>query len=162
VRPGSRPTTSSYSCRPYLHGNNETCTFAVPAAGTYYVMLRAYTSYTGVTLRGAYDLGVPPGDPYLTISVPVTNLVGASGSNKYWRVARTAGQRLTVRISGGTGDADLYVRFGSRPTTSVYLCRPYLTTNNETCTVDDTSAGDYYIMLRGYRSYSGVALVATD
>ena len=28
-------------------------------------------------------------------------------------------------MSGGTGDADLYVRAGSKPTTSTYDCRPY-------------------------------------
>ena len=33
---------------------------------------------------------------------------------------------------GGTGDGDLYVRFGSQPTTSAYDCRPYASGNAET------------------------------
>ena len=33
---------------------------------------------------------------------------------------------VVFTISGGTGDADLYVRRGSAPTTSTYDCRPYL------------------------------------
>jgi hypothetical protein len=37
---------------PYTTGNNETCTFNAPAAGTYYVNVRAYAAYSGVTLTG--------------------------------------------------------------------------------------------------------------
>jgi vibriolysin len=155
---GTKPTTTSYSCRPYLNGNNETCTFANPAAGTYWVGLRAYSAYSGVTLTGTYANSGGGGDPYLTNGTPVTGISGATGNNKYWRIAVPAGKTLTIQINGGSGDADLYTRFGSRPTTSTYSCRPYLNGNNETCTITNTSAGDYYIMLRGYSSYSGVTL----
>lgn len=54
---GSKPTRTSYTCRPYLKGNNETCTFNNAAAGTYWVGLRAYTAYSGVTLTGTYSSG---------------------------------------------------------------------------------------------------------
>jgi serine protease len=50
TRAGSHPTTTAYDCRPYKVGSNETCTYSAPAAGTYYVMLRGYTAYSGVTL----------------------------------------------------------------------------------------------------------------
>jgi vibriolysin len=162
VQAGSKPTTSTYQCRPYLNGNAETCTINNPVAGTYWVGLRAYSAYSGVTLKGVYTAGGGgTGDPYLTNGTPVTGLSGATGSAKYYRVAVPAGKTsLTVRISGGTGDADLYTRFGSRPTTSTYSCRPYLNGNGETCTVTNTQAGDYYVMLRGFRAYSGVQLVA--
>jgi vibriolysin len=162
VRRGSRPELSVFDCRSWGSTNAESCTFPQPAPGTYHVMLNAYTSYSGATLTGSYDLGPPPGDPYLVSGVPVANLTGASGSNRYFRIAAVPGRPLTIRIAGGTGDADLYVRFGSRPTTATYNCRPYLTTNNETCTFISPSAGDYYIMLRGYRAYSGVTLAGTN
>ena len=84
-----------------------------------------------------------------------------SGSAQYWRINTPAGKTLTITISGGSGDADLYTRQGSRPTTSTYLCRPYLSGNNETCTVTSTTAGDYYIMVRGYSAFSGVSLKAS-
>jgi vibriolysin len=162
VRRGSRPTESTYDCRSWSSTNSERCPFAAPVAGTYFAMIDAYRAYSGVTLTGSYDRALPPGDPYLTAGVPVPNLSGASGSNKYWRIARTAGRTLRVRISGGSGDADLYVYFGSRPTTSTYLCRPYTAGNTEACSFSNTVAGDYYILLRGFTSYSGVTLVATD
>ena len=158
---GTKPTTTSYQCRPYINGNNETCTFSPPQAGTYWVGLRAYTTYSGVTLKGTYSTGGGGGDPYLTNGVPVTGISGATSSNKYWRVTVPSGRTVTIRISGGTGDADLYTRFGSRPTLTTYACRPYLNGNNETCTHTTTSAGDWYVRLRGYTSYSGVSLVAS-
>jgi len=161
VLSGNKPTLTSYSCRPYLNGNSETCAFVNPAAGTWWAMLNAYTNYSGVTLTGKYASGSPAGDPLLTNGVPKTGLAGASGSKSYWRINTPAGKTLTVRISGGTGDADLYVRFGSRPTTSTFACRPYLNGNNETCTVPNTLAGDYYVMVRGYTAYSGVSLVGS-
>ena len=54
VRLGAAPTTTSYNCRPYLSGNNETCTFAAPTAGTYYVRVRAYSAFSGVTLSTSF------------------------------------------------------------------------------------------------------------
>ena len=100
----------------------------------------------------------PTDDIVLTNNVPVTALSGAADSDKYFKTDVPAGKRLVFRLSGGSGDADLYVRLGGRPTTSSYLCRPYLNGNNETCTISSTAAGDYYIMLRGYTAYSGVTL----
>lgn len=161
VQVTNKPTTTSYVCRPYRAGNVETCTITNPAAGTWWVGLRAYTAYSGVTLKGVYATSTPGGDPYLTNGVPVTAISGASGSTKYWRVAPGAGKTLRISISGGSGDADLYTRFGSRPTTTTYSCRPYLNGNSETCTTTNSVAGDYYVMLRGYTSYSNVSLVAT-
>jgi len=68
---------------------------------------------------------------------------------------------LTIRISGGSGDADLYTRFGAAPTTSSYDCRPYESGNNETCTYNNPQGGEYSIGIRAYRTFSGVTLNAT-
>lgn len=160
VSSGTKPTLTSYQCRPYKSGNAETCTFSPPTAGAYYVMLHGYSAYSGVTLTGKYEASTSTGDPYLTNGVAVTNISGASGSAKYWRVNTPSGRSLSIKISGGTGDADLYTRFGSRPTTSTYSCRPYLNGNTETCTTSSTQAGDYYVMVRGYTAYSGLQLIA--
>jgi hypothetical protein len=91
----------------------------------------------------------------------VTGIAGASASAKYWCIAAPGAKTLTLRISGGTGDADLYTRQGSRPTTSTYDCRPYLSGNNETCTWTAPTAGTYHVRVRAYSSYSGVSLVGS-
>ncbi|CAD0349345.1 S8 family peptidase [Xanthomonas hortorum] len=53
VRAGSAPTDSTYTCRPYRSGNAETCTISAPS-GTYYVRVKAYSTFSGVTLRASY------------------------------------------------------------------------------------------------------------
>ena len=155
---GSAPTTSTYDCRPYLTRNNESCSVAAPQAGTYYIKVHGYSSYASVTVKASYSTGGGTGG--LQNGVPVTGISGSAGTKKYYTVTVPSGSNLTIAMSGGTGDADLYVRQGSNPTTTSYDCRPYLYGNNESCTFTGAS-GTYYIMLNGYSSFSGVSLQAT-
>ena len=67
---------------------------------------------------------------------------------------------LSVQISGGSGDADLYVNYGSTATTSAYDCRPYLSGNTESCTFDSPAAGTWYIGVSAYSTFSGLTLEA--
>jgi serine protease len=165
VRYGSAPGTTSgtYDCRPYLSGNNETCTFATPQAGTWYVTLRAYSSFSGVTLRGSYSTGGGGGN-VLQNGVPVTGLAATTGNSVSYTMTVPAGAtNLVFRIQGGTGDADLYVRRGSPPGTAsgTYDCRPYLTGNNETCTFSSPQSGTWYVTVRAYSTFSGVSLTGS-
>jgi hypothetical protein len=55
----------------------------------------------------------------------------------------------------GTGDPDLYVRFGAKATPTSYNCRPYLATANETCAIDTPAGQDKaFVMVRGYAAGS--------
>ena len=158
VRFGSQPTTSTYDCRPYLNGNAETCNITNVQAGTYHVMIRAYTTYSGVSLTGSYT---EPGSGGSGGTFSQSNLSGSRGSWKHYTIEVDAGMAtLNVDMSGGTGDADLYVRFNAQPTTSSYDCRPYKNGNAETCTFTNPSAGTWHISVRAYRTYSGVNLNA--
>jgi vibriolysin len=95
----------------------------------------------------------------LNVNLPSVSTGGVSSN--YTVTIPSGTTKLTVTISGGTGDADLYVRAGSAPTTSSYNCRPYRSGNSETCTFNNPTAGTvYYINVRAYRSYSGVNLKA--
>jgi serine protease len=67
-------------------------------------------------------------------------------------------ETLTVSISGGSGDADLYMKFGSQPETDSYDCRPFRNGNGETCTFNNVSGGTFHIGIRGYTNYSGVTM----
>jgi serine protease len=94
--------------------------------------------------------------------IAVSNLVGAGDSMTYYLLTVPPGLYATgqVRIYGGTGDCDLYVRHGSRPTLADWDYSPYLNGNNESVTITNPAAGDWYIMLHGYQAYSGVTLIA--
>ncbi|MCW8108029.1 S8 family serine peptidase [Alteromonas ponticola] len=93
------------------------------------------------------------------VSGQLTNLSGSWGTWKRYTWDIPAGvTTMTVSISGGTGDADLYMRLGAQPTTSSWDCRPYKNGNNETCTFTNPSSGTWHIGIRAYSSYSGVTM----
>ncbi|MFE3971992.1 S8 family peptidase [Stenotrophomonas sp. YIM B13575] len=102
-----------------------------------------------------------PGGTVLQNNVPVTGLGAASGASLSYTVNVPAGSaQLRVAISGGSGDADLYLRQGSAPTDTVYTCRPYQSGNNETCTVNSPAAGVWHVRVKAYSTFSGVTLNA--
>ena len=153
VRFGAEPTTSTYDCRPYRSGNSENCSFSAPQEGRYYVMIRAYSSYSGVQLIADYDESTGGN------SFEETNVSAAQGNWQHYTLNVPAGSTsLNAEITGGTGDADLYVRFGAEPTTSTYECRPYKWGNEETCTVNNPQAGTWYISVRAYSAFSGLTV----
>lgn len=102
-----------------------------------------------------------PGGNVLQNNVPVTGLGAATGAELNYTVAVPAGStQLRVAISGGSGDADLYVRQGSAPTDTTYTCRPYLSGNSETCTINSPAAGTWYVRVKAYSTFSGLTLNA--
>lgn len=98
----------------------------------------------------------------LTNGVPLSGLSAAINASVNYTLQVPAGaSNLSIQSSGGSGDGDLYVRYGSAPTTATFDCRPYLTGNNETCTFPTPQAGIYHVMVRAYSAFSGVSLVGT-
>lgn len=90
----------------------------------------------------------------------LTNLSATTSNWLHYTITVPAGMSsMTAAISGGTGDADLYVRRGARPTTTTFDCRPYLQGNTESCSFTNPQAATYYISLRAYSTFSGVTLV---
>ncbi|QSX30447.1 M4 family metallopeptidase [Shewanella cyperi] len=106
--------------------------------------------------------GPDPEAQALTNGVSVDNLSGSSGSKRYFTLDVPAGaSNLVFNMSGGSGDADLYVKFGSAPTSTSYDCRPYSGGNNESCPMNPANEGTYWVMINGYSSYSGTSLVGS-
>jgi hypothetical protein len=162
VRKGQLPTTSDFDYRPYGTGNNEEAVITKSTAGTWYIMVRGYQAFSGVTLVATFDTVSPDGVVALQNGVPVTGLAGLASSETFFKIEVPADQtQLEIAMSGGTGDADLYVRLGDKPTTKDWDYRPYRLGNKETVTIDDPKPGTYYIMIRGYIPYTGVTLQAT-
>jgi Zn-dependent metalloprotease len=155
---GSAPTLSSYDCRPYKAGNSESCSVAAPQVGTYYIKVHGYSSYSSVTVKASYTTGGTGGGTTDSVSLPTVST--GNWSATYTETVQ-AGHTVKFAISGGTGDADLYVRAGAEPTTTSYSCRPYLTGNNESCTFTPSTTTTYYIKVRAYQTFSGVTLTET-
>ncbi|MEQ1504785.1 MAG: M4 family metallopeptidase [Myxococcota bacterium] len=91
-----------------------------------------------------------------------SNLSAAVNAQTNYQFVTPAGATsVKFATSGGTGDVDLYVRFGSAPTTTTWTCRPYTSGNAEECVFTPPQAGTYYVMLHAYAAYSGVTLTAS-
>lgn len=160
VSAGSQPTTSTYDCRSWATGNTESCSFATTQAGTYHVLVHAYSAFSGASLVADYTEATSGGGTGGSATVP--NLSANKNSWLNYTLDVPAGMStLVVDIAGGTGDADLYVRFGADPTTSTYDCRPYKTGNAEVCTFNNPQAGTWHIGIRAYSTFSGVTLNAS-
>jgi len=93
----------------------------------------------------------------------VSNISVATGawSCDYTLSVPSGATGLKFSMSGGTGDGDMYVKFGSAPTSTTYDCRPYLSGNAETCNITTAQAGTYYVKIYGYSAPSGVSLVGS-
>ena len=99
-------------------------------------------------------------DGVLENGVAVGGLAADTGSQLSFTMEVPAGATdLSFETSGGTGDLDLYVRFDSVPTTSVYDCRPYQSGNSEICNITNAQAGTYYVEARAYLTFSEASLI---
>ncbi|QRK05779.1 M4 family metallopeptidase [Archangium violaceum] len=142
-------------------------------SSTTFAQAKTYTESAAATLYGsgsaeqaavtkawqAVGVGVAVASTPLSNGVAITGISGASGSEKHYYLDVPSGKAVTFTLSGGSGDADMYVKFGSQPTTSSYDCRPYKSGNSETCSfAAKTTSGRYNVMLRGYSSYSSTSL----
>ncbi len=109
---------------------------------------------------GDCDTGPKP-TKELTNGVAATGISASTGQDVIYTLDVPAGStNISFNTSGGTGDADMYVKFGADPTDSSYDCRPYENGNVEACTGTQTG-GKYHVRLKAYSSFSGVSLTGS-
>lgn len=134
-------------------------------SGVYTLEVRGYSTST----TGAYQLvieGLSTSEPEPTPEpepepevIAEVGLNGGRLSEQTFTLDVPAGQSTVEFVmTGGTGDADLYVRFGDAPTVSDYDCRPYRSGNDESCSFSNPAGGTYHVMVRGYSAFSNVTL----
>ena len=160
VKFGSKPTLSSYDCKSTSSSSNENCDISTAQAGTYHVMVEAWNAISGTSLTGSFtpDDGTNPGDPTPIDVTYDINSISSGAWERFTENLASGYSTLTVTISGGTGDADLYVNEGTQSTTSNYDCRPYKNGNDEVCTFTSPAAGAWYFDVRGYNYSSNITL----
>jgi len=156
VKFAAKPTLENYDCNSTTPTSAESCEVSVVQQGTYYVMVEAWNKINDVSLTASYTLdggGV----------VPINRIENidsiSSGNWQRYTQSLTAGyKKLMVTISGGSGDADLYLRHGLESTTSNYDCRPFKNGNDEVCNIDSPAVGMWHIDVRGYNTSADVTL----
>ena len=165
---GGTSYTAAYSDTDLASGtinlSSSTKTFYVPKPGiTNEAYARQYYRYQIVNgtniVRSEYGT-VTGGDTNGT-GFPKTGLSANAGTWLAYSFNVPAGSaRLVVSITGGNGDADLYVRYGSAPTATLYDCRPYTSGSNETCTIDSPNAGTFHVSIHAYSNISNIRATA--
>jgi uncharacterized caspase-like protein len=197
VRKGSNPTADNYDYRGYTASADEQVSVSSPTTGRYYVMVNAYSgsgSYTiSETTGGSSTLTVTPTptitrtvSPAVTPSPTVTQTLDgsditgrtvqgyiSSGQSYYYFdiPSGSAVSSCTVVLDGPAGaDYDLFVKRGSNPGTWIYDYRSAGRTADESITINNPSAGRYYVMVMFYsgpgsytlrETHSGVVSQAT-
>jgi Zn-dependent metalloprotease len=162
------PTTTSFLAKSDGSSNAESILIAAPTAGSYHLLAKAYAAVSGASIVATYSTGTtpPPGcTPSATVlcsGTAVTGIALATNATKTYTIVVPAGKTsLTFKLSGGTGDGDIFAKRGAAPTTTVYDKKSDGSTNTETITVSAPVAGTYYVMVKAYAAVSGASLVAT-
>src|SRR5262245_23695728 len=90
----------------------------------------------------------------------VNNISGATGTWTYYTIDVPAGQsELFVSTSGGSGDADFYVRYGAQPDTATFDARGWdYPDANEAAVIQNPASGTWYIGVLAFTAISGAQL----
>ncbi|TMO69711.1 M28 family metallopeptidase [Pseudoalteromonas aurantia] len=156
VKFGTKPTLQSYDCKSTNSNSVESCAITPLQVGTYHVMVEAWNAISDVSLTGRYQIQTGAPEPIERTENSLT--VARGGWLRFNETLASGYQNLTVSLSGGTGDADLYVKHSTDVSDTVHDCRPYKNGNQETCTFDAPAAGQWFIGLKGYSNANGVTL----
>lgn len=62
---------------------------------------------------------------------------------------------LRITLGGGSGNADLYVRQGTPPTTTTFECASTSSDNDEVCELLNPVGGSWFVLVRGAGSFDG-------
>ncbi len=136
-------SAGTYTVTPSLSG----CTFS-PASQSVTVTA---SNVTGVNFTATCGSG----DVALTSGVPVTGQSVAKSAWKYYSIVVPAGAtNLTLATTSATGDVDIYTQTGAKPTSSSYVCRPYSSSGNESCSATNPAAGTWWLGVYGYAAGS--------
>lgn len=137
------------------------CSYALPCGTGIVDATAAVRVANGTDPLPSDPPGPPPPPPAteLTNGVTVTGItVGANGEVKYQLVVPNGATNLLFAMYGGTGDADIYVKYGTPPTNSSFDCRPFRFGNDETCFFPAPRAGVWYVTVKGFSASTGVSL----
>jgi hypothetical protein len=154
TRPEAGTCFEDNSWRPLTPYDNKSIMHYPQCSGGSNALSWSATDRTGATaLYGAPGGGgaTPPTTPGKHETKTGSVAQGATVAVGAYDVA--AGSTLTVVMSG-SGDPDLYVRFGSAPTATQFNCRPFLDGPAEECQLAAPSATTAHIAVNGYTAAS--------
>jgi len=96
----------------------------------------------------------------LEVGVPIPNVGATQGVELLFAFELPAEDgSIAFRLSGGTGDADMYVNRGFRPASrDDYECISGAADSNEECLINAALPGTYHVLIHAYTAFSGTTL----
>ena len=163
---GSSDADGGVTSRKWAFGDGTSSTLASPShayslAGGYTVQFTA-TDAAGAKNCAIRQVNVNPSTQALSNGVPVSAIASNIGGQlPYSLVVPPGSSNLQFNAADGAGDVDLYVKFGSPPTTDDYDCASFSPTATESCVLPGATAGTWYVLLHAFTNVSGVTLTGS-
>ena len=166
---GTRPTECRFDYKSDKNGSAEMIEINNPKPGTWYIGICANTSYSYLNWYGSYKVNVPPTLPPPTVPSRPSSCVGRTWTKSLslygtkgrcysypWTVQPNA-CHLTARLTPSSylfrGQADMYMKHGSRPTNTSYDYKSERADSNELIHIATPKSGTWYITLC-YKEYT--------
>lgn len=93
------------------------------------------------------------GDTQLVSGVTIGSQTVALSAWKYYYITVPVGATsLELKTTSATADIDIYTQVTNKPTSSSYICRPYSSSGNETCTATNPASGTWWLGVYGYKA----------
>lgn len=100
-------------------------------------------------------------DTELTSGVALMGEGVLAGAWKYYSIAVPPNAAsLTFTTTNATSDVDIYTQFAVKPASGSWICRPFSSSGNETCTAANPAAGTWWLGVHGF-SAGGYTVTAT-
>ena len=152
VTAGSSSTTSdassNYAMAGFVAG---TYTVTPSKSGCTFSPASSSVTITSSNVVANFTATCGTGDTQLTSGVAVTGQSVALNAWKYYFITVPAGAtNLTVATTNATADVDLYTQFNVKPTSTTYICRPFTSSGNETCSATNPSSGTWWFGVNGF------------
>lgn len=119
------------------------------------------SNVVGIATAKTQGAGIILNDDAMALAngVPVGPIGGTGGTKFLYSLAVPPGKTsVAFTTTGGTGDADVYAKLGSIPTTSDSDCASEGATTAESCVIPNPAAGTYYVLVYAYSTFSDVTL----
>ena len=100
----------------------------------------------------------------LMAGTPITNVGATMGVELLFGFQFPAADGFSIefKLSGGTGDADMFVHLGERPPSrDDYECISGAADSNESCRFEAALTGTYHVLIHAFSTFSGTTLSVT-